>query len=197
MKKYIKDGKIKTRNQIVIRKDGRQTINPTEEMILADGWVEYTTPVYEPTIEDYRRDKIREIERHDSSSEVNKCYINTAGNELSYWANKSERSSLKSAVNDCIIMNRNTYRLDLRDLGLSVDIDCNKLLEMLSALEVYAIDCYNKTTDHIFNVNGLTTIEEIENYDYRKGYPEKLIFEIQKNNYKSRKIKDIKDKKHW
>lgn len=178
MKRYIKDGKIKTRNQIVIRKDGRQTINPTEEMILADGWVEYTTPVYEPTIEDYRRDKIREIERHDSSSEVNKCYINTAGNEISYWANKSERSSLKSAVNDCIIMNRNTYRLDLRDLGLSVDIDCNKLLEMLSALEVYAIDCYNKTTDHIFNVNGLTTIEEIENYDYRKGYPEKLIFEL-------------------
>ena len=75
-------------------------------------------------------------------------------------------------------MNRNTYRLDLRDLGLSVDIDCNKLLEMLSALEVYAIDCYNKTTDHIFNVNSLTTIEEIENYDYRSGYPEKLIFEI-------------------
>ena len=178
MKKYIKDGKIKTRNQIVIRKDGRQTINPTEEMLFADGWVEYTTPVYEPTIEDYRRDKIREIERHDSSPEVNKCYIKTAGNELSYWANKSERSSLKSAVNDCIVMNRNTYRLDLRDLGLSVDIDCNKLLEMLSALEVYAIDCYNKTTDHIFNVNGLTTIEEIENYDYRSGYPEKLIFDI-------------------
>jgi hypothetical protein len=49
---------------------------------------------------------------------------------------------------------------------------------MLSALEVYAIDCYNKTTDHIFNVNNLTTIEEIENYDYRLGYPEKLIFEL-------------------
>ena len=191
MKRYIKDGKIKTRNQIVIKgqrtikdKDGNDkiintnTYNPTEEMILANGWEEYITPIYESTIEDYRRDKIREIERYDSSPEVNKCYIKTAGTELSYWANKSERSSLKSAVNDCIIMNRNTYRLDLRDLGLSVDIDCNKLLEMLSALEVYAIDCYNKTTDHIFNVNNLTTIEEIENYDYRSGYPEKLIFEI-------------------
>ena len=191
MKRYIKDGIIKTRNQIVIKgqrtikdKDGNDkvintnTFNPTEEMIMANGWEEYITPIYEPTIEDYRRDKIREIERYDSSDEVNKCYIKTAGKELSYWANKSERSSLKSAVNDCITMNRNTYRLDLRDIGLSVDIDCNKLLEMLSALEVYAIDCYNKTTDHIFNVNNLTTIEEIENYDYRLGYPEKLIFEI-------------------
>lgn len=27
-----------------------------------------------------------------------------------------------------------------------------------------AIDCYNKTTDHIFTVKKVTTIEEIENY---------------------------------
>lgn len=191
MKRYIKNNKIKTRNQIVIKgqriikdKYGNDkvvitnTYNPTEEMIFADGWVEYIAPIYEPTIEDHKSDKIKEIEIYDSSPEVNKCYIKNAGVELSYWADKSERSSLKSAVNDCIIMNRNTYRLDLRDIGLSVDIACNKLLEMLSALEVYAIDCYNKTTDHIFNVNGLTTIEEIENYDYRSGYPEKLIFEL-------------------
>lgn len=45
MKQYIKNGVIKTRNQIVIKKDGRQYINPTEELILADGWIEY---VYVP-----------------------------------------------------------------------------------------------------------------------------------------------------
>lgn len=45
MKQYIKNGVIKTRNQIVIKKDGRQYINPTEELILSDGWVEY---VYVP-----------------------------------------------------------------------------------------------------------------------------------------------------
>ena len=47
MKRYIKDGIIKTRNQIVIRKDGMNTYNPTEEMILADGWVEYAGPTEE------------------------------------------------------------------------------------------------------------------------------------------------------
>ena len=41
MKQYIKDSIIKTRNNIVIKKDGMQYINPTEEMVLADGWVEY------------------------------------------------------------------------------------------------------------------------------------------------------------
>lgn len=49
MKRYIKNGVIKTRNQIVIKKDGRQYINPTEELILADGWVEYVPEPYVPT----------------------------------------------------------------------------------------------------------------------------------------------------
>lgn len=41
MKKYIKDGVVKNRRNIVIKKDGMQYINPTEEMVFADGWVEY------------------------------------------------------------------------------------------------------------------------------------------------------------
>lgn len=49
MKKYIKNGVIKTRNQIVIKKNGRQYINPIEELILADGWVEYIPEPYMPT----------------------------------------------------------------------------------------------------------------------------------------------------
>ena len=43
MKYYIKDGVIKTRNQIVVKKNGMQYINPKEEMILADGWAEYVS----------------------------------------------------------------------------------------------------------------------------------------------------------
>ena len=48
MKQYIKDGQIKYANRIVVIKDGMQVINPTEEQILADGWVEYVAPEPEP-----------------------------------------------------------------------------------------------------------------------------------------------------
>lgn len=56
MKQYIKDGVIKTRNNIVLRVakeiNGKevklQVINPSEEAILADGWVEYIPPKIEP-----------------------------------------------------------------------------------------------------------------------------------------------------
>lgn len=187
MKRYEKeiDGKtaIKTLKEIVIKKDGKVTYNPTEEMVLADGWVEYVAPEPRPIpetilIKRAKSRKIDEINKYDSSKEVNICYIKTALDTIPYWANKTERSSLKSAIQDCIAMGRETYRLDLREVGVSVDINCEKLLSMLSALEVYAIDCYNKTTDHIYAVNNLTTVEEIEAYDYRVGYPEKLTFTL-------------------
>ena len=185
MKKYKKeiDGKvsIKTLNEIVLNKDGNVIFNPTEEMVFADGWVEYVAPKPIPEeilIKRAKSRKIDEINNYDSSKEVNICYIKTPLDTIPYWANKTERSSLKSAVQDCIAMGRETYRLDLREVGVSVDINCEKLLSMLSALEVYAIDCYNKTTDHIYAVNTLTTVEEIKAYDYRVGYPEKLTFEL-------------------
>ena len=44
MKRYTKDGKVKYRNEIVIRKDGKQIINPTIEMLIEDGWIEYVAP---------------------------------------------------------------------------------------------------------------------------------------------------------
>lgn len=45
---YIKDGKIRDGSRIVIRKGGFQIISPSEEMILADGWEQYTPPAVEP-----------------------------------------------------------------------------------------------------------------------------------------------------
>ena len=104
--------------------------------------------------------------------------IRQGENEFYYWANKSERSTLKTAIQDCLTMGIETYRLDLRELGVSFTVSCQNILQMLSALEVYAIQCYNKTTDHIFNVRRLENMEDIKNYDFTQGYPEKLIFNI-------------------
>lgn len=187
MKRYTKevDGKsvIKTLKEIVIRKNGKQTFNPSEEMVLADGWVEYVAPVYEPTeaelLERARERKLRELYDYDESKEVNDCIIVYQGVEYHYWKDKHERDALKSAVRDFITMGRTEYRLDLREAGLSITIPCESLLQMLAVLEVYASDCYNRTTDHDFFIKSLTTEEEIEAYEFRgNGYPSIPRFEL-------------------
>lgn len=202
MKLYEKeiDGKLvrKQKNEIVLsvtrtitdKKTGEEkevksnVYNPTHEMLLENGWVEYvpTSPSIELTERQlYRRAmarKLRDLESYDNSSEVNDCIIVYQGNELHYWANKTERDALKGALRDCMVLGRTEYRLDLREKGISITLPCELLLQMLAALEVYAIDCYNKTTDHRFAINALTTLEEVEAYDFKVGYPEKLRFEV-------------------
>lgn len=180
------EGKIVRRRleKIILEKDGMCTYNPTEEMALADGWTLYNpvAEVIEETeeekLENAKERAIRRINDYDSSIAVNGCHIVCDLGHFEYWADKHERDSLKNAVRDCITMGREVYRLDLREFNISLSIPCDKLIEMLSALEVYAIDCYNKTTDHIYAVRALGTVEEVENYDHHTGYPKKLRFEL-------------------
>ena len=61
--------------------------------------------------------------------------------------------------------------------GKEYTIPTNICKQMLNAVELYAIRCFDTTERHKANVAALQTIEEIENYNYREGYPEPLNFE--------------------
>ena len=170
MKRYIKDGQIKTRNQIVIRKDGMNTYNPTEEMVSADGWIEYVIP--EPTAEELlaraKANKIREIEAYDKSSAVNSFYYG----DVAFWLDRDTRVSVRSTAEIMKEMSRETMTLWLGDVN--VTLAPAQVLQMLAVLEIYALECYNTTAQHKSAVNNLATIEEVEAYDYTQGYPQKI-----------------------
>lgn len=180
MKIYKKENLIKSANKIILHKDRMQIFNPTHEMLIEDGWEEVvkTEPTAEQLFVRAQRNKIAEINHFDSSEEVNQCYIIYGDQEIPYWSSKAERNDLKQAVQDYKAKGYESYRLDLRDVGVSLTFPCDALLSMLSDLEVYAINCYNVTTDHIFAVNAMNTTEELDAYNYRIGYPEKLRFTI-------------------
>lgn len=122
--------------------------------------------------------KILDIYEYDNSREVNNCYISYGGQMLPYWADKFERNCLKATLKDCMDEGVSYYRLDLRDVGFSVTFECKKLVGLLKDLEMYAIQCFNRTSDHIFAVKAAVSVSEVESYDYKTGYPEKLVFEI-------------------
>ena len=158
-------------------------INPTEEQLLQAGWQEYIPPVepeptYEELLQQAKEEMLATIEAYDSSSDVNECLIHYQGETIPYWADKTTRTTLKEAVRDCIAVGLDKYRLDLREYGVSMEIDCELMLGMLQELEVYAIRCYNKTTDHIYAVKAMDNIEDIEGYDYQSDYPAKLEFSV-------------------
>lgn len=184
MKRYyrIENGTKKWfKNVLVV--DGMQIINPSEEQLINAGYVEFVHPIKEePTKEELLRkakeDKLKRLHDYDSSNFVNVCHIKYGGQSISYWANKHDRDALKSAVRDYITLGRTEYRLDLREMGISINLPCELLIQMLASLEVYATGCYNKTTDHEFAIKDLATIEEVYEYDFCVGYPERIVFNL-------------------
>ena len=178
MKLYEKiiDGKqhCKPANKIVIVKDGMQTINPTEEMLLEDGWVEHIPVQYEPTEEEIlsreKESKIDEILMYDSSNEVNGFYIN--GQEL--WLDKATRVGLNLRF-EAEQEDGETHTTLWND-GVPFELELNTAIKMLHMIEKYASECYDNTQMHIANVKAIEDMEELKNYDYRTGYPEKLRF---------------------
>lgn len=178
MKLYEKiiDGKqhVMPAKKIIIRKNGMQTFNPTEEMLFEDGWVEHVPVVYEPTEEEIlnreKEYKIDEILRYDSSNEVNNFYIG----EFEVWLDKATRVGLKLRF-DAEIASGKTETI-LWYEGMQFPLELAMAVQMLNAIELYASACYDNTQAHIANVKAMEEVENLKNYDYRTGYPEKLRF---------------------
>ena len=176
LKRYIKDDVIKYANEIIIRNEQSQIINPTEEMLINDGWVEY---IYVPEvieITDEERLKIareslyERINSYDQSNAVNAFYM--MGVEM--WLDKSTRVGLMLRFQSENAMGIKTTSLWYGNESYELPIE--NAMQMLYLLEMYASNCYDNTQRHIANVANLENIEDIENYNYFEGYPDKLKF---------------------
>ena len=113
-------------------------------------------------------DKIAEIATYDTSSSVNGFMLNG----LLVWLDKATRVGLMNSTTIAKASGQETTTLWLG--GMKLVVDCDKAIQLLSALEMYALECFNVTASHKQAVSELTTIEEVEAYDYKSGYPKIL-----------------------
>ena len=167
MKRWIKNGVFASDT---IELNGCVVCNPTEDMMIKAGYKEYQEPV--PTeaekLEQSKADKIAEIVDYDTSSSVNGFILNG----MLVWLDKATRVGLMNSTTIAKSAGKQTTTLWLG--GIKLVVDCDKAIQLLSDLEMYALDCFNVTESHKQAVSELTTIEEVEAYDYNAGYPKML-----------------------
>ena len=109
-----------------------------------------------------------EITKYDTSSNVNVFSLNG----VDVWLDRDTRVSL---MNSTTIAKNMAQENTILWLGtVKITVKCDQAIQLLSALEMYALSCFNKTAEHRNNVEALSTINEIVSYDYTVGYPEKL-----------------------
>lgn len=112
------------------------------------------------------------ITAYDSSSAVNSFLLN--GMEV--WLDKATRVGLMNST--AIAKNMGQEKTNLWLGSYQLEVDCDKAIQLLSALEMYALECFNVTAAHKKAVSELDNIEAVLTYDYKSGYPEKLNMEV-------------------
>lgn len=126
----------------------------------------------EEPLEYMKKAMLAYIEKYDASSSVNSFLLN--GMEV--WLDKATRVGLMNSTTIAKSMGQEKTTLWLGSYQL--DVDCDKAIQLLSALEMYALECFNVTASHKATVGELKTIEEVEVYNYKTGYPKMLEMSI-------------------
>ena len=116
--------------------------------------------------------KIAEIDAYDKSSAVNGFALNGAV----VWLDKATRVGLMNSTSITKAMGQPTTTLWLGESKM--EVPCDTAIQLLSALEMYALECFNVTAAHKKAVSELSSIEEVEKYDITAGYPAQLRMEV-------------------
>ena len=127
-------------------------------------------------LEQAKSEKIAEITAYDTSSAVNGFILNGM---LIPWSkddpnspNVDKRMGLRQNIADKIALGEENISIWLK--GMSFTMPCAQAEVLMRSIENYAYECFNVTASHKAAVGELKTIEEVEAYDYKTGYPKML-----------------------
>ena len=123
-----------------------------------------------------KKAKIAEIAAYDTSDKVNGFILNGM---LIPWSkndpnspNVEKRMGLRQNIADKVALGEENIAIWLK--GMSFTMPCAQAEVLMRSIENYAYECFNVTASHKAAVGELTTIDEVEAYDYKAGYPKML-----------------------
>lgn len=109
----------------------------------------------------------KQAELYDRSDSVNSFIYK--GNK--YWLDKQQRSCMRTVSESGL----ETIEVVMGNEVLSLPAEFVK--NFILQLEAYAYKCYVATAKHQSNILALETLEDMFNYDFTTGYPDKIVLE--------------------
>lgn len=151
---------------------------PSVELLTEWGFEEWVEP--EPTpaelLERAKITKIMELEAYDNSDAVNSFEIVTGNETTSAWIEPDKRSNYRGSLEDCVLLGVTDIEVPIA--GMLIPMTVADARVKLAQVQLYADRCTIVTEGHKYAINALSTIEEVEAYDFTAGYPEKLTFDV-------------------
>lgn len=149
--------------------DNNPGITPVEAFLMV------CSPSKEEIFNKRKADKYYQIYKYDISEAVNVFFVN--GSPM--WLNRATRASLFTTIAAYKAANKTEITLWTAGSNpVPMTLDLGVFEGLLLALEVYAKECYDNTSEHKANVSNIETIEELVAYNHTAGYPEPLRVEL-------------------
>ena len=147
-------------------------VSSFDEEEVQKAFVEFSAKMDAQKLKQAKADKISEIAAYDTSSSVNGFILNG----LLVWLDKATRVGLMNSTTIAKASGQKTTTLWLG--GLKLVVDCDKAIQLLSELEMYALECFNVTAAHNAAVAELKTTKEVEAFDVTADYPQQLVMKL-------------------
>lgn len=112
--------------------------------------------------------KIAEIAAYSDSDAVNSLTFNG----IKTWLRPNVRANYLVSLDAAELLGETDITFVVEGVQASLPVKQVRLL--LAKIQRYADACFIVTEGHKRAVRALQTVEEVEKYDYTKGYPEKL-----------------------
>ena len=120
-----------------------------------------------------KNEKLAELAAYDAGTDINDFTVN---NEMHAWFTPEMRSNYRNSIDAAKLLG--VENLDVFIGDTLVTLPTASAEQMLAAIQLYADQCFIKTTQHEAAIKALNTVEDINNYDYTVGYPTKLNFTL-------------------
>jgi hypothetical protein len=124
------------------------------------------------TLEDAVEDKLAALAAYDASGEVNSFIL--AG--IPAWITADERAKYNTSICAAELLNEAAIEIPLAGQFFTLPVAQAKM--MLAMVQRYADQAAIVTAKHKAAIEALTTLEEVEAYDFTAGYPEKITFDL-------------------
>ena len=151
-------------------------IGEYDEGEIQNAFAEFSAKMDALKLKQAKVDKIAEIAAYDTSDKINGFILNGM---LIPWSkndpnspNVEKRMGLRQNIADKVALGEENIAIWLK--GMSFTMPCAQAEVLMRSIENYAYECFNVTASHKQAVSELTTIEEVEAYDYKAGYPKML-----------------------
>lgn len=131
-----------------------------------------TPPTPVNPLEEAKAIRLALLAKYDTSSAVNGFTV--GGVEL--WIPADKRAILRTSIEAYKALGEQSVTKVWE--GVEYTFPTDTWIYMINSVEVYASECFNTTERHRAAISALSSVADVEAYDFTTGYPEKPSFNL-------------------